>query len=180
MSLSFIVCYRSFWSWPSTTTLTPPRCWRAHCGGRPNVYTMLAPAARLYVMSDLRLTQTLHHQAVQVLVISPLCFFEETGARQSARAKHQQAVIQVKWGDRRVALRGQSGHLFGQIAYQHGTGQDGGHRQCQEKGVKSGWQSFLYLAKLLRAKNTSHCEVVEKALHPFRPASQLSSCFLWP
>ncbi|KAA8578974.1 hypothetical protein FQN60_007013, partial [Etheostoma spectabile] len=53
--------------------------------------------------------------------------------KELGRTKHQQAA-RSKVEDRRVALRGQSRHLFGQIAYQHGTGHDGGHRQCQGKG----------------------------------------------
>lgn len=72
------------------------------------------------------------------LVISPLCLFKETRVRQGwnralGRTKHQQAAT-TKVVDRRVALWGQSGHLFGQIAYQHGTGQDGWQQQCQGKG----------------------------------------------
>lgn len=72
------------------------------------------------------------------LVISPLCLFKETRVRQGwnralGRTKHQQAAT-TKVVDRRVALWGQSRHLFGQIAYQHGTGQDGWQQQCQGKG----------------------------------------------
>lgn len=33
--------------------LTPPRCWRAHSGGRPNAYTVFAVAGCLNVMSNL-------------------------------------------------------------------------------------------------------------------------------
>lgn len=168
MSLPLIVSSRSSWSWPSTTMLTLPRCWRAHCGGRPNAYTIMS-----------RLTSDSRGPFITKQCRSWLSLSCASSRRQDwHRALGQNISRQLyksKVGDRRMALRGQSGHLSGQIVYQHGTGQDGGHWQCQEKGVKFSWQSFVYLVKLPRAKNTSHLSrswVVEKASYPFRSASQ--------
>lgn len=36
-------------SWPSTTTLTPPRCWRALCGGKLSVCGQTAPLWPLHL-----------------------------------------------------------------------------------------------------------------------------------
>lgn len=120
---------------------------------------------RLHVMSGL--TQTFHLRAAslfitarsaQVSVIFPAAaFFKDTRVIRRARTDKTSAGIALsKVGDRRVALRGQSGHLFGQIAYQHGTGAGRRAPAVPGKGVKSGWQRFLYLAKPSLAKNTSH------------------------
>lgn len=73
VSLSFTFPYRSSWSSPSITMLTPPRYWKAHCGGKPNVYTVLALAGCLYVISGLRLTQTFHQQAASLLQWGQCC-----------------------------------------------------------------------------------------------------------
>lgn len=89
---------------------TPPRCWKAHCGGRPNDYTMLSLAGSLYVMSGLRLTPTFHQSAASLSQrghcrFSAPCFVKETTAIQSVRAKHQQAALREKGGPESGAVR---------------------------------------------------------------------------
>lgn len=74
-SLLHLSC-RSSWSWPSTTTLTLPKCWRARCGGKPYFYTMFSLAGCLYVMSLSGFP--LSARSTRVSVISLLCFFKET------------------------------------------------------------------------------------------------------
>lgn len=140
--------FRSSWSWPNTTTPIPQRCWRARCGGRTNLGCLYVTPGRglvLVVFSP----ATSFHLTAQVPFTEPPscdCWVVQGWNRAPSQTKHQQAAH----SERKEVLRGLSGHLLKQILYQHGTGQHGRLSPIWG-GVKSDWQSFLYLAELMLA-----------------------------
>lgn len=126
-------------------------------------------------MSGLRLMQILHQQASFPLATRPvpvsglLGYFKETGLG------HQQAATSKVGDGKRAAGRPEWASVWADsVSAWHRAG-------CWTmavpgNGVKSGWQSFFYLANLLDAKITLHCTwVAEKAVHPFH-----LNCILCP
>lgn len=125
-------------------------------------------------------------RAAPVSVISPLCFFKETRVIQSAGAdKTSAGSYEWSGGPESGAARpGRASVWADSVSAWHRAGRR--VPAVPGKGVKSSWQSFLYLAKLPLAKNTSHFSrfrAAENAMHPSRSPSQqvyFAPAFIFP